>query len=73
MITPTAESWPRESFLMRVLVGSWNAWMRDCARGSFQFGKNRRAVPKAWVAVASSGYFWLSRTKHMRESTRAFS
>jgi hypothetical protein len=73
MMTPTAESWPRDSFLMRRLTGSWKSLMSCSARSWSQFGKNSRAVSNACRGIASSGYFWLSRTKHMRESTLAFS
>ena len=30
-------------------------------------------MARACRPVASSGYFWLSRTKHIRDSTREFS
>ena len=73
MMTPTAESWPRESFLMVCFMGSWKSSMRRSASAWSQFAKNSRAAVKAWRGVASSGYFWLSRTKHIRLSTRGFS
>ena len=73
MITPTADSCPRESFLMRRFIGSWKSSIRRSASSWSQFGKNSRAVAKACLGRASSGYFWLSRTKHMRCSTLAFS
>ena len=73
MMTPTADSCPRESFLMRFFTGSWNSSIRRSASSWLQFGKNSRAALKACEGLASSGYFWLSRTKHMRRSTLVFS
>ncbi len=73
MITPTADSCPRESFLIRRLSGSWKSSTSRSASSWFQFGKKRRAAASACDGRASSGYFWLSRTKHIRCSTFAFS
>ena len=72
-MTPTAESWPRESFLIVCFIGSWNSAMSSSASAWSQFGKNRLAALKACLGYASSGYFWLSRTKQIRLSTCAFS
>ena len=55
MMTPTAESWPRESFLIRRLIGRRNSATNRSAKLWSQCGKNIAAIRRAWVAFASSG------------------
>lgn len=73
MMTPTAESWPRESFLIRRLSGSTNSSASRSASCWSQFRKNIDADRHAWAGVKSSGYFWDSLMKHIRDKTRSFS
>ncbi|CNL00809.1 Uncharacterised protein [Mycobacterium tuberculosis] len=58
---------------MVCFIGSWNSAMSSSASSWSQCGKNSRAAANACRGVASSGYFWLSRTKQIRPSTWAFS
>jgi hypothetical protein len=72
-MTPMAESWPRESFLIRRSSGSRKSATRRSARAASQLGKNHGALRKTCFGLKSSGYFWLSLMKQTLESTPAFS
>ena len=54
-MTPTADSWPRESFLMRRFIGSWKSSMSRSASSWSQFGKNRRAVAERVLGLGVVG------------------
>src|SRR6185312_49966 len=69
----TAESCPRESFLMWVFIGSRNSPTSRRANSASQPAWNQGAARRTWVTLKSSGYFWFSRAKLSPASTAAFS
>ena len=72
-MTPTADNWPRESFLIRRLSGSVNSSASRPANCWSQFSKNSAADLKACAGVKSSGYFCDSLMKQIRDRMRSFS
>ena len=70
---PTAESIPRESFLIRLFCGRSKSATSDFAYPASQFGNSMAAADIASATRKYSAYFWFSLTSDIRCNTDSFS
>ena len=73
MITPNADRMPRESFFTLRQRGSWKSSSSVSANAWSPFGSRWPAATSTCLTLRSSGYVWLSLTKHTFARTSAFS